>query len=218
MEEKNQLNDIILNKSGSAGANKKIILAVATLGVVLIVVVMLMSTLSPDTDNLPQPSPLPVQHVKAKPTPKEEPLFEEVAVIKEDAPTNDNLDKIAQRLKKESVQSNKVVAKKTAPKKVVAKKTAPKKVASPKVNKYKAKTTKKAIFVQVGSFAKYSPDKKFLNSISKKGYEYKFHKVTRNSKTLTKVLVGPFSSQKKAKIALKSMKSSVESGAFIVRY
>ncbi|RLD40464.1 MAG: SPOR domain-containing protein, partial [Bacteroidetes bacterium] len=34
MDNKNELNDIILNRGGSANSNKKIILAVATLGVI----------------------------------------------------------------------------------------------------------------------------------------------------------------------------------------
>ena len=52
MQESNELNDIILNKGGPANNNKKIILAIATLGVILIVVVMLMNSLtSTGTDN-----------------------------------------------------------------------------------------------------------------------------------------------------------------------
>ncbi len=221
MEEKNQLNDIILNKGGPAGSNKKIILAVATLGVVLIVVIMLMSTLTPDAkDNLPQPIPLPVQQAQS-PTPDaaQEPLFEEVTIIEEDAPSNDNLDKIAQRLKQESIQTEKatkVVPQKTAPKKVVTPKVT-QKTSTPKVTTQSDKATPRAYYVQVGSFSKYSPNKRFLDSIARQGYTYKFHKVQRNSKTLNKVLVGPFYSEGEARTALKNIKKSIEPQAFLVK-
>ena len=218
MDEKNELNDIILNKSGSSAGNKKIILAVATLGVVLIVVVMLMNTLtSTGTDNLPQAA-LPPEPQKQVKSPAEEPLFEEVNVIKESAAENASLDKIAQKLKEESIkestqtpqkQSVEPVAEK--PKQSIAKKEVqePKKpVAAPSSGSY---------YIQVGSFAKYAPNKKFLDSILKLGYKYKFHKVTVNSKELNKVLVGPFNSEAEARKALVSVRNSVEAGAFLTK-
>ena len=216
MEEKNELNDIILNRGSSTGGNKKILLAVATLGVILIIVVMLMSTLTPDAkDNLPQPIPLPVQQAKSIPTPQDEPLFEEVEIIEEDSQSNDNLDEIAQRLKQESLEETKV--KKPTPKKIIT----TKKVVTPKKRVTKRKktpkvesSTVKAYYVQVGSFSKYKPNKKFLNSILHQGYKYKFHKVAN----LNKVLVGPFYTEKEARSALRTLKSNIEAGAFLVRF
>ena len=102
MQEKNDLNDILLNKGTSTNNNKKVILAVATLGVILIIVVMLMSTLTSNgTDNLPQ-AVLPPEPTSKTAQNIDEPLFEEVVVIKEDTQESDNLDRIAQKLKKES--------------------------------------------------------------------------------------------------------------------
>lgn len=106
MEDQNELNDIILNKNGSSLGNKKIILAAATLGFILIVVVMFMNTLSSKgTENLPKPAlpPQPQQQIKQALAP--EPLFEDVQVVQEgqkaDAPS---LDQIAQKLKAQSNQ------------------------------------------------------------------------------------------------------------------
>ena len=222
MEEKNELNDIILNKSTGVNGNKKIILVVATLGVILIIVVMLMNSLtSTGTDNLPQavlppePKSIIAQNIK------EEPLFEDVEVIQEVKRESEDLDKIAQRLKKES-ETKKVVPKKhVTPKKVAPKPT-------PKVTHKKARVTKKdtktiipsstkAYYVQVGSFSKYEPDAKFIKSIVNKGFTYKYHKVTINSKILNKVLVGPFNTEKDARNALRTIRSSIESGAFLVK-
>ncbi len=215
MNEKNELNDIILNRGGSTGGNKKIILAVATLGVILIIVVMLMSTLTPDAkDNLPQPIPLPAMQANSTPAPQDEPLFEEVEVVEENSKSSDNLDEIAQRLKQESLESAKTIKKtpvkvaaKPTPKKVVK---APKKAVTPKAEA----STAKSYFVQVGSFSKYKPNKKFLDSILNHGYKYKFHKVDK----LNKVLVGPFYTEKEARTALRTLRSNIEAGAFLVKF
>ncbi|WP_415396076.1 SPOR domain-containing protein [Sulfurimonas sp. CS5] len=220
MTEKNELNDIILNRGASNGSNKKIILAVATLGVILIIVVMLMSTLTPDAkDNLPQPIPLPQEEANSIPEPKEEPLFEEVQVVEENSKNNDNLDEIAQRLKQESQESKQVVKPKEI-KKVVNTKTdiAPKKVTTVKKEAPKTvSSSAKTYFIQVGSFSKYAPNKKFLDSILSQGYRYKFHKVTNNSKILNKVLVGPFYNEKEARAALRIIRSNIEAGAFLIK-
>lgn len=220
MTEKNELNDIILNRGASNGSNKKIILAVATLGVILIIVVMLMSTLTPDAkDNLPQPIPLPQEEANSIPEPKEEPLFEEVQVVEENSKNNDNLDEIAQRLKQESQESKQIVKPKEIKKVANTKsKIEPKKVSTVKKEVPKtASSSANIYFIQVGSFSKYAPDKKFLDSILSQGYRYKFHKVTNNSKVLNKVLVGPFYNEKEARAALRIIRSNIEAGAFLIK-
>lgn len=229
MNENNELNDIILNKGGSTNNNKKIILAVATLGVILIVVVMLMNSLtSSGTDNLPQ-TPTPPQITSNEP-PQEEALFEEVEVL-DDTSEDDNLDAIAARLKEESfVEETLEEETIMIPEPVIEQ---PKKVATPKIVTPKAETprvvspkpapvaktyqSKIYHYVQVGSFSKYSPNKKFLKSITNLGYKYKFHKTIKNSKTLNKVLVGPFKSAREAKNARKILRLKVEPGSFLVQ-
>ena len=218
MQEKNELNDIILNRGGSTNNSKKIILAVATLGVILIVVVLLMNTLTSNgTDNLPQAVLPPQPKAKTVMQPKEEPLFEEVEVIEEETPNN-NLDQIAQKLKEQS-KENTVVTKKEPLKETVTKKTVAKKTVAKKITKpaKKIKSTAKQYYVQVGSFSKYEPNKQFLKSITDKGFTYKYHKVVKNNKTLNKVLVGPFNNEKNARNALRTIRSSIEAGAFLVR-
>ena len=216
MEEKNELNDIILNKGGSSNNNKKIVLAVATLGVILIIVVMLMNSLtSSGTDNLPQAVLPPQPKVQTTPTITDEPLFEEVEVIEEDSVDSDNLDQIAQKLKQESLEEIVEVEES-----FVAPKPVKKAVKAPVVAKKQAvvkSTSNKAYYVQVGSFSKYKPNKKFLKSITDKGFNYKYHEVTKNSKTLNKVLVGPFTQEKDARSALRVIRKSIESGAFLTR-
>jgi len=235
MEERNELNDIILNRGGMPNNNRKIILAVATLGVILIIVVMLMNSLtSSGTDNLPQAVLPPEPKTQEVATTDDEPLFEDVEVIQEDNAEGDNLDKIAQKLKEESqedlyVQNTQptiiepdIIAqpvKKITPKKPVIKKPVYKKPAVKKSVKQHPKAISSGVakYVQVGSFSKYEPNKKFLKSITSKGYKYKYHKILRNGKTINKVLVGPFYGPNETKKALKEIRRSIESGAFVVK-
>jgi DedD protein len=231
MRESNELNDIILNKGGNTNNNKKIILAVATLGVILIVVVMLMNSLtSTGTDNLPQTPIPPEPNAQVKKEIREEPLFEEVKVIQEEAKTEDNLDAIAKKLKEESqgievtesemidepfkeepqVQPAPIEEPKPAP--VV--KATQKVVSTPKVS---AEATSGGYYIQVGSFSKYAPNDKFLKSITSLGYPYKFHKVNKNGSTINKVLVGPFKSSVTAKDARRVLRAKVEPGAFLIQ-
>lgn len=218
MEEKNELNDIILNKGNSSGSNKKIVLAVATLGVVLIIVVMLMNTLNSNSgDNLPKPVPLPtpqtVESQVAGTHAIEEPLFEEIEVVQEETQDSNNLEQIAQKLKEESLAEISL-ANKTEKVESIA--VEPKKIEPKKVNKEKVAQKTDAegsYYVQVGSFSKYKPNEDFLKSITDKGYTYKYHKVGK----LNKVLIGPFANEKKARTALREIRSGVEAGAFLTK-
>ncbi len=216
MEEKNELNDIILNKGSSGGNNKKVILAVATLGVILIIVVMLMNTLtSTGTDNLPQAVLPPEPKVVSNPIANEEPLFEEVEVVQEEPILSDNLDSIAQKLKKESLAEAEVIEEPIAPKplkKVTTKKQVAKKAVAPSVD-----NSRTAYYIQVGSFSKYAPNRKFLQSITDRGYSYKYHKVKRNGTILNKVLIGPFYNEKEAKRERINIRSNIEAGAFLIK-
>jgi len=217
MDEKNELNDIILNKGKSTSSNKKILFAIATLGAILIIVVMLMNSVSSNSSNNLPKAVLPPEPTKAQQTDAvaDEPLFEDVQVIQEEA-NHDDLDKIAQKLKQESIQEEpKITQKQAAPKPVKKVQKTVVKKASPKPVRVKANSN--SYYVQVGSFSKYAPNKKFLQTITNLGYKYTYHKVKVNSKTLNKVLVGPFNSRADAKKARTILKAKVESGAFLTK-
>ncbi|HIP20917.1 MAG TPA: SPOR domain-containing protein [Sulfurimonas sp.] len=211
MNDKNELNDIILNKDTSNNSNKKIVLVVATLGVILIIVVMLMNSLSSNgTDNLPQ-AVLPEEPQGQILQTQEEPLFEEV-VVEEETSSDEDLALIAQKLKEESLTEASVeVIQAQTP--VVQKETAVKKSVVAKTVTPVSKASAISYYIQVGSFSKYKPNKKFLDSITKLGYSYKFHKVAN----LNKVLVGPFKNSNEAKNARRTLRSKVEPGSFLVK-
>lgn len=238
MEERNELNDIILNRGGdSSGSSKKIILAVAILTIVLIVAVLIMkSSGSGDTSNLPQTpqtntkTNLPPEPPTVQTDTQDTSLFKPVEVVKENK-GDDDLDKIASKLKQESltqeapsiqqpvqkpmqepvktVETPKVQETVKPVKKVeTPKAVAPKKVSHPASGK---------IYIQVGAFSHYAPDKKFLDSIRNLGYMYTYDKVTKNGKTINKVLVGPFVNESDARAALKNIRAKIVSGAFITK-
>ena len=106
MEEKNELNDIILNKSGSKSNSKKLLLAIAALTLILIIVLVIMNSLKTETDA--QPPHAAVPPVPSAPTEViDDPLFEPVEVIQEggNETSAQDLGKIAQKIKQESFQN-----------------------------------------------------------------------------------------------------------------
>lgn len=116
MEEKNELNDIILNKSGSNTGSKKLLLAIATFTLILIIILVIMNSLKNDEV---QKSPQAI--LPPEPTAPTEiindPLFEPVEVIQEGNETAKaaspqgatDLNQVAQKIKNESMQNTPVV-------------------------------------------------------------------------------------------------------------
>lgn len=108
MEEKNELNDIILNKGGASGNSKKLLLAIATLTLILIIVLVIMNSLKSENDQQAPKAVLPPE--PTAPTEIiDDPLFEPVEVIQEGQEQNgsvggEDLNQIAQKIKQESMQ------------------------------------------------------------------------------------------------------------------
>ncbi|MDD4854427.1 MAG: SPOR domain-containing protein [Sulfuricurvum sp.] len=106
MEEKNELNDIILNKGGSSSGSKKLLLAIATLTLILIIVLVIMNSLKNDEVQKAPQAILPPE--PSAPTEIiNDPLFEPVEVIQEgnESAKNQTLDQVAQKIKEESLQN-----------------------------------------------------------------------------------------------------------------
>lgn len=109
MEEKNELNDIILNKGGSGSNSKKLLLAIAALTLILIIVLVIMNSLKSESNEQ-------APHAAVPPEPSapseiiDDPLFEPVEVIQEGGNTTSaqDLGQIAQKIKQESFQDSPV--------------------------------------------------------------------------------------------------------------
>jgi len=227
MEEKNELNDIILNRSGGNNGMKKIMLAVASLAILLIIVVVIMSSLNSEgTANLPQPIE-PPKNIQAQAPVDEDPLFEPIA-IDETASQEDSLNDVAKKIKEQSQKEETELI--SGPEEVLieeptevvvpakyekpVKKTVVKKPVKQTVKKEVAKPAVQGnYYVQVGSFGRFAPDEKFLKNITGNGYSYTLHKVDK----MTKVLIGPYANDKAARKELKSIRATIERGAFLSR-
>ena len=231
MDEKNELNDIILNRNSGNSGMKKLMLAVASLAILLIIVVVIMSSLnSGGTSNLPQPIEPPQTNQVPSPV-EDDPLFEPMA-IDEAASEEESLDNVAKKIKEQSENSELIAG----PDEMIEEETEvvvpakyekpvkeePKVVEKPAVKKtVKKAETKPAVkgryYIQVGSFGRYAPDKKFLQKITSSGYSYIIHDATVNGVSMKKVLVGPYASDKAARKDLPSVRSKIEPGAFLSR-
>jgi DedD protein len=254
MEEKNELNDIILNKSSKSSGTKKVLLAVATFSIIVIIVVIIMNRFSGGEEtalpHAPQVTRAPVEEVIVEPdyndtAAVEEQTAAEPAALENEPPAQEALfedepEEKAPFSEPEIIQEP-VYAK--SPSAKTADRPAPKQpskvtrteanpVPAPKARpsgKYDPKSKRVVdveevraaemgrYYIQVGSFAKYTPSKAFLDKITDRGYTYTFHKVNQNGRTLTKVLVGPFKTQSSAREALPIIKESVMPTAFLVK-
>lgn len=264
MENKNELNDIILNKNAKNNSTKKILLTIATFAITLIIVVIIMNQVSGKKESnlphAPQMSEVVVEEVVQEPeietAEASVPVIEnsiehtielieddEVAEEAKSSDVPDGKDETERIFEEVFVEPDNVVepvytstSKKSTSESTTTtpvKKAEPKQVLKPKrvlpSGKYDPKTKRVVktatpttaqygqYYIQVGSFAKYAPSKTFLDKIANRGYTYTFHKVTRNGRTLNKVLVGPFKTQSAAREALPVIKRNVESGAFLTK-
>lgn len=252
MDEKNELNDIILNKSDKSNSTKKILLTIATFAIILIIVVVIMNQFSGSDNNaLPHPpenNQVVVEEVVAEPeteavettVPVVKPSIENTSELVDDDEAvvpdgKGETERIVEAVFEEPAIEEPVYTEKTnkpkasvksAPKPIhkssatqvlKPKKVYPSGKYDPKTKSVKQSAATGSYYIQVGSFAKYAPSRSFLNKIEKRGYTYTFHKVTRNGRTLNKVLVGPFKTQGAAREALPVIKRSVEPGAFLTK-
>jgi DedD protein len=231
MDEKNELNDIILNRNSGNSGMKKLMLAVASLAILLIIVVVIMSSLnSGGTANLPQPIEPPQTNQVQSPV-EDDPLFEPMA-IDEAVSEEESLDNVAKKIKEQSENSELIAGpdemiEEETEVVVPAKYERPVKEEPKQVTKttekpaVKKADTKPAVtgryYIQVGSFGRFAPDKKFLQKITKSGYSYIIHDAKVNGVSMTKVLVGPYATDKAARKDLPSVRSKIEPGAFLSR-
>ena len=102
----------------------------------------------------------------------------------------------------------------------------PKKVKKTEILKTKKTQSQKKVikkyYIQVAALIKNKkPDKKFLNLIKKEGFNYKTYKTTivKNNKKIqiTKILIGPFENEIKARKILKKVKEKITQNAFIFK-
>jgi DedD protein len=229
MEEKYDNLDLIIQSKKSSGL-KKLLLTAAILLLVLIFIILITKSLI-QSDNKTQSSimlpPKPVAYAR---THSREPLFEQVP-IEEEVPAEKKIEQVIDKLKK-----NVPIPQKSTPKREVVTEAAPAEVSVESIKKEKRKKTivsspKKQplkpkpvpaaavgnYFIQVGAFFRYSPNKKFLDSIEKAGLRYVIAEGMKNGTPYKKVMVGPYPSRAAAQKDLERVKKHINQHAYITK-
>jgi len=70
-------------------------------------------------------------------------------------------------------------------------------------------------YIAIGTFSRYKPSKKYFKNITNNGYKYTFHKKVSSNET--KILIGPFENENKAKNELPIIRKNIEPGAFLYK-
>lgn len=238
MEDKQELNDILISESEGKMANSKKILLLGGAGTLLFMIAIFVVYSLNKSDEQPETAatlpPKAMQQNTLSPTKADEPLFEQVP-IKEEPSADQKFESIVQEIKSKQVEPKKPepaapVAKTTktpaAPAIPKAPQTPAKEtvktpvVATPEAPKAPA-TEKTAIpkgtYIQVGAFFKFTPDQKFVDTIKENNYTYYVHEVTSNGKKVNKVLIGPFKDRAEALKAIDTIRAKIAKGAFITK-
>lgn len=238
MEDKNELSDIVLEKDDNKALKTKRILVIAALLIlVFLLVLVVMKVINKPESNAAQSKlVLPPEPITQEATPKDDQLFKQVPIIKEDeADKKESFEEMVKSLKEKEIQKQTDTQEEKAP--TVAQETvttppaieqstpqetskpAPKapvqKVVAP--TKATQATASSGVYIQVGATSRLSPDKKFLALIQSKKYSSKLLPITVNGKQVTKILIGPFANTTAARNALPDVKKEINKDAFIYR-
>ncbi|MDD3323735.1 MAG: SPOR domain-containing protein [Sulfurospirillaceae bacterium] len=239
MEERNELSDIVLERQdGKSQKARRMLVIAALLIVVFLVALLAMKMVNKPVEKDNSKLILPPEPVtKEVAVAKEEQLFKQVPIVEEN-PKKDSFEDMIKTLKEKEMQKQESEKSPTEdikkevvePKKVVETKAtaeepvtqpAKKVVEEPKKETPKPKTSTAiksgSIYVQVGATSKSTPDVKFLDSLKKNGFDVKLQPVEINNQKLTKILVGPYSTEAEANTALAKARASINKNAFIYR-
>ncbi|NPA74354.1 MAG: SPOR domain-containing protein [Epsilonproteobacteria bacterium] len=239
MEEKNELSDIMLDKSSNDTSKMKKILLLSIILIILFLLILAGMKLfnkpqvKKNNFNIVLP-PEPTSKVETKQN-KEE-LFKQVPIIEEENNNSaklDNFNTMVKKLKQKEQQNSEAQTQATQETEQKVQKATKEattgikkalttniKKAKPKITKkikksYSASKAHKAVYIQVGVTFKEKPNKAFLNKIKKYGYKYTLYNIKIAGKNATKILIGPYSSKKAARASISKIKKEINKAAFI---
>jgi DedD protein len=219
-----ELNNIILDSvdEPEVSNSKKTLMIGAGLVVVFIVAVGLLRTVGSEDDKKKGNMILPPEPTKKV---DESPIFEKVPV-KDSAGMDEKFEKIIKEIKQKTEPENAPVVKpepvaKSVAEPVVTKpvRNAPKEEVIKKEPSYEpvVQSTKSGFYIQVGAFYSLQPSSKLLNNIKAEGFNYDIYKTKVNSKNITKVIIGPYTTKSEAKNSLSSVREKINKSAYILK-
>lgn len=244
MEEKDGLQDILLDKNDDERSSniKKILISVAGLIILFILVLIIMRVLNSNPANtantdesLVLPSE-PKSNTEIKPANTD--IFEQVPIANETAP-KDELNNIVSDYKKQQENNVKseVPSESLIPKDIVEPSKTPaqkpkvtKKVeVVKKVEKIKEPTKKnakinikepiglkKGNYIQVASLSKVNANDPFLKKLKSNGYNYHTYEANVKGNKVIKILIGPYEGEELVE-NISKIRKNISSGAFIYR-
>lgn len=234
MEDKNELNDILIKNSDKQKGNnvKNILLFAAVTLLVFFIGILAFKMISQDEAEKRQASVLPEE-----PTSVVEESFEKEPVAS--ATAEETLKTYKEILEK---NREKNMAKEEEPKEptvetIMADKLPPKQMPKDEAKKEEpvAKPEPKAVlpeakpepkktlkrekryYIQVAALSRFEPNKKFLATITGNGYKYKVVSKMINGSMIKRVYVGPFENSLKAKKALPDVRDKISDKAFVIK-
>jgi cell division septation protein DedD len=233
MEDKNELNDILIKNSDKEKGNsvKNILLFSAVTLLVFFIGVLAFKMISQDdaqkrdTTVLPEEPMSPVQESFEKEPVASASAEETLKTYKEIL--EKNREKNALEAPKEPTIDSVIDEKlppKEMPEEAVKEKTPPTPPAEPEpvLSEPKAKAKPamkeaKRYYIQVAALSKFEPNKKFLATITENKYKYKVVSKMINGSMIKRVYVGPFEDSLTAKKALPDVRDKISDKAFVIK-
>ncbi len=222
MEEKNELSDIVLDKSSSNSSKTKklLLLSIALIILFLLILAGMRIFNKPEAKknkfNIVLP---PEPTTKTDKQQNKDELFKQVPIIEENSTKTNNFNAMVEKLKQKEKQQEAINQKKQTDANEVTKKQNSIKKAPAKIKKTKlqsnTKVKNKATYIQVGVTFKAKPSKKYLKKISKAGYKYTLYNIKIAGKNAIKILIGPYDNRKSALKDMGKIKKHINKAAFI---
>ncbi len=235
----NELDDIVLEKYEKKNRIKKYLLIGGSILLIFIIVISIVKIV---TDSSSAPQEALIEEQTSSISSVEDNYEEEVPIVSESEkePSDEEFKKVIDDvMKKEKSLEKKELApskstthvqkpqQKSAPSKRTSepKKITPRqnnKVTSQKtvtqIKKSSPKTAAKGnVYIQVGAFLKYDPDKEFLHTIKRQGFNYIVKTYNLNGKIVKRVYIGPFTSKKEAAKYLPKVRKTISKNAFVTK-
>jgi len=206
-QQQNSLDDIVI-KSNKGSNIKKLMLAVAVLLLVLILIILITKSIIQPEERKNTQIILPPEPVSKPVAREQESLFEDIPIENEikDSKIDEVIDKIKEQEPKEDIQSQM----KSRPNK---KETL---AAEQKEDRSVAKQNLGGnVYIQVGAFFNYPPDKAFIDSLEKENLSYEVLESIKDGKVYKKVIIGPYTSRGEAMKVLPIIKKRINQNAYI---
>lgn len=207
-ENKDNFDDIILEKTEQSEKTKKMLFRIIALIILFLAIIIVMKIIN--TDDTQESSSVTQQvPINVIVPDKFDELKEESEELNEEEKIQQFIQSQIKQEQQDQNETNEIVSK-TEPKQEI-------KDIFENVNISSQEKTQNntGFYIQVASVSKFNEDSKELKNIKSKGYDYKTHKVSINGKESIKILIGPYQNRAQANAELPKIKQELNKDAYI---